>query len=97
MGKLLVVALAVVFVVWSFRLARRARRKDLSGMGPATPVLHRRFVPLLPLIALLLVVTAFAAMQGAAALAGAMGIVLAVVALTFVGEWVAERRRPSVR
>ena len=45
-------------------------------MGPAARVFHRRFVPLLPLLVLLLVVTAFAALQGAAAFAGAMGIVL---------------------
>ena len=75
MAKVLIVVAAAWFLVWSFRLARRARKKDLSGMGPAARVYHRRFVPLLPLLVLLLVVTAFAALQGAGALAGAMGIV----------------------
>ncbi len=97
MAKLLIVVAAVVLVVWSFRLARRARKKDLSGMGAAARVYHRRFVPMLPLLVLLLVVTAFAALQGAGAFAGAMGIVLGVVVLTFAGEWVAERRRTSPR
>jgi hypothetical protein len=97
MAKLLLVLAAGVLLVWSFVLARRARKKDLSGMRPAARVFHRRFVPLLPLIVLLLVVTAFAALQGAGAFAGAMGIVLAVVALTFVGEWVGERRRTPAR
>ncbi len=97
MGKVLLVLAAGWFLVWSLLLARRARKKDLSGMGPAARVFHRRFVPLLPLLVLLLVVTAFAALQGAAAFAGAMGIVLGVVVLTFAGEWVAERRRTSTR
>jgi hypothetical protein len=97
MAKLLIVLMAVVLVVWSFRLARRARKLDLTGMGPAARVYHRRFVPLLPLVAFLVAVTAFAAVQGAAAFAGAMGIVLGVVALTFAGEWLAERRRTTVR
>ena len=95
MAKLLIVVLAVVFVVWSFRLARRARKKDLTGMGAAARVYNRRFLPMLPLIGLLLLVTAFAALQGAGAFVGAMGIVLAVVALTFTGEWIAERRRAT--
>ena len=97
MAKLLLVLVTGGFLVWSFVLARRARRKDLSGMGPAARVFHRRFVPLAPLVAILVVVTALAAVQGAGALAGAMGITLSVVALTFAGEWVAERRRTSVR
>lgn len=97
MAKLLVAVAAVVLVVWSFRLARRARKKDLTGMGPAARVYNRRFLPLLPLIGLLLVVTALAALQGAAAFAGAMGIVLVVVVLTFALEWWAERRRSATR
>lgn len=95
MAKFLVVAAAVVLVVWSWRLARRARKKDLRGMGPAARVYHRRFVPMLPLLALLVAVTGFAAVQGAGAFAGAMGIVLGVVVLTFGAEWWAERRRPG--
>ena len=93
MAKLLLVLVTGWFLVWSFLLARRARKKDLSGMGAAARVFHRRFVPLAPLVAILVVVTALAALQGAAALAGAMGVTLGVVVLTFVGEWVAERRR----
>ncbi len=95
MAKLLIVASSVVLVVWSWRLARRARKKDLRGRGPAARVYHRRFVPMLPLIALLVAVTAFAAVQGSGAFVGAMGIVLAVVVLTFGAEWLAERRRTT--
>jgi hypothetical protein len=40
-------------------------------------------------------VTALAAVQGAGALAGAMGVTLGVLALTFAGEWLAERRRSA--
>jgi len=96
-AKLIVVVLAVVLVVWSWRLSRKARRKDLTGMGPAARVYHRRFVPLAPLVTLLVIVAAFAAVQGAARFAGAMAITLGVVVLTFLGEWVAERRRTPVR
>ena len=95
MAKLLLVVVTGGFLVWSFVLARRARKKDLSGMGPAARVYHRRFVPLAPLVSILVVVTTLAAAQGAGALAAAMGITLGVVALTFVGEWLAERRRTS--
>ena len=95
MAKLLVVLLAGGFLVWSFVLARRARKKDLTGMGSAARVFHRRFVPLAPLVALLVIVTTLAAAQGAEALAGAMSVTLGVVVLTFLGEWVAERRRAS--
>lgn len=94
-AKILLVLVTAWFLVWSLVLARRARRKDLTGMGPAARVLHRRFVPLFPLVLILVVVTALAALQGAAALAGAMGVTLGVVGLTFVGEWVAERRRAA--
>jgi hypothetical protein len=93
MAKILLVLVTAWFLVWSFLLARRARKKDLTGMGPATRVFHRRFVPLAPLVAILVVVTALAALQGAGALAGAMSVTLGVVVLTFVAEWVAERRR----
>jgi len=97
MAKILLVLVTGWFLVWSFLLARRARKKDLTGMGAAARVFHRRFVPLAPLIAILVVVAALAALQGAAALAGAMGVTLGVVVLTFVGEWVAERRRATTR
>ena len=95
MAKVLLVLVTAWFLVWSFVLARRARKKDLSGMGPAARVFHRRFVPLAPLVSILVVVTGLAAVQGAGPLAGAMSVTLGVVALTFVGEWVAERRRTS--
>jgi hypothetical protein len=95
MAKLLIVLLTVVFLGWSFVLARRARKLDLSGMGPAARVYRRRFVPMAPLVAILVLVTALAAAQGAGALAGAMGVTLGVLALTFAGEWVAERRRSA--
>ena len=97
MAKLLLVLVTGGFLVWSFVLARRARKKDLAGLGPAARVWHRRFVPLAPLVGLLVVVTAFAAVQGAGAFAGAMGLVLGVVVLTFALEWLGERRRTSAR
>ena len=97
MAKLLLVVVTGGLLVWSLVLARRARTKDLSGRGPAARVFHRRFVSLAPLVAILVVVTTLAAVQGARALAGAMGVALGVVALTFAGEWVAERRRTTAR
>lgn len=97
MAKFLLVVLTAGFLVWSFVLARRARKRDLSGMGAAARVLHRRFVPLAPLISILVVVAALAALQGAGPLAGALGITLGVVALTFLAEWIAERRRTPSR
>lgn len=93
MAKILLILVTAWFLVWSFLLARRARKKNLTGMAPATRVFHRRFVPLAPLVSILVVVTALAALQGAGALAGAMSVTLGVVVLTFVAEWVAERRR----
>ena len=97
MARLLLILLTGGFIMWSFVLARRARRKDLTGLGPAARVFHRRFVPLAPLVAILVVVTAFAALQGAEPLAVAMGVTLGAVVLTFTAEWVAERQRTTSR
>ena len=95
MAKLLIVVAAVVLVVWSFRLARRARRRTCRGWGRRHGSTTAGSSRMLPLLVLLLVVTAFAALQGAGAFAGAMGVVLGVVVLTFAGEWVAERSRSA--
>lgn len=95
MAKVLLLLLTGGFLVWSFVLARRARRRDLTGMGAAARVFHRRFVPLAPLVAVLVLVASLAALQGARALVVALGMTLGVVVLTFVGEWLAMRRRMS--